>query len=215
MGFLVDKCEFNLLSAELLESAHPFDCGNEDLNDFFKSDCIPYSSDLMGKTYCFTETSDPNKIVCAFTIANDGIKMYHLPKSRQNKVNRKVAQQKHGKSYPAVLIGRLGVDKAFQQKGVGKDLMDFIKAWFVDGKNKTGCRFVVVDAYNEQKALNYYQKCGFEFLIPDESAEKKYSLNRTMATGFKGFMIKTRLAKDKEPLKTRLMYFDLIKLRTN
>jgi hypothetical protein len=93
--------------------------------------------------------------------------------------------------------------------------MDFIKAWFVDKKNKTGCRFIVVDAYNVPKALNYYQKCGFEFLIPDESDEKKYSLNRTVATRWKGFLNKVGIANDKDTLKTRLMYFDLIKLRTS
>jgi hypothetical protein len=35
-------------------------------------------------------------------------------------------------------------------------------AWFIDSGNKTGCRFVVVDAYNEERPIRYYQKCGFD-----------------------------------------------------
>lgn len=36
--------------------------------------------------------------------------------------------------------------------------MSFIKDWFRHEDNKTGCRFIVVDAYNEDKVLRYYEK---------------------------------------------------------
>ncbi len=100
------------------------------------------------------------------------------------------------RSYPALLIGRLGVNKEYQNKGIGKEVMEFIKAWFIDENNKTGCRFIVVDSYNETKPLNYYNKNGFNFLFNDEIQERKY----------------TGLNKERD-LVTRLMYFDLILLR--
>ncbi len=64
-------------------------------------------------------------------------------------------------SYPAVLIGRLGVNKDYripdgEENTTGNQLMDFIKTWFLIN-NKTGCRFIVVDSYNNDKALNYLE----------------------------------------------------------
>ena len=37
--------------------------------------------------------------------------------------------------YPAVLIGRLGVDTKFANKGIGTELMQIIKFWFVEPDN--------------------------------------------------------------------------------
>ena len=97
--------------------------------------------------------------------------------------------------YPAVLIGRLGVNSDFQSMHIGTELMDFIKVWFVDPLNKTGCRFIVVDAYNEETPLSYYSRNDFKFLFSTEEQEGK---NTGIPEG--------------EKLKTRLMYFDLIQL---
>jgi hypothetical protein len=126
------------------------------LNDFFKSDCIDYSEQLLGKTYCFTLDEKPTIIVCLFTVSNDSIKTNLLPKKKKNKLNRKIPYRKRRGSYPAVLIGRLGVNKNFKRKGIGCQLMNFIKAWFIDENNKTGCRYIVVDAYNEGIPINFY-----------------------------------------------------------
>ena len=155
---LLENCTFRPFNQEILETCKPFDCGHEDLNDFFFNDCIPYSNDLIGKSYCFTLDENPETIVCAFTISNDSIKVADLPNSRKKRVNELIPRAKHFKSYPAVLIGRLGVNIEFKGKGVGPELMDFIKAWFIDGENKTGCRFIVVDSYNESGPLSFYTK---------------------------------------------------------
>lgn len=74
--------------------------------------------------------------------------------------------------------------------------MNFIKSWFIDGANKTICRFIVVDSYNEMRPLRYYSNNGFISLFTSENQEKEF-------TGL------NELAK----LKTRLMYFDLIVLK--
>jgi hypothetical protein len=171
------------------------------LNDFFQNDSENYYSELLGKTYCFTLDRDSTKVVCAFTVSNDSIKTQHLPNSRKKKVVKDIPREKIMKSYPAVLIGRLGVHKDFRKiegesERTAKQLMDFIKSWFVDGKNKTGCRFIVVDAYNEPNPLKYYESNGFTYLFSSEDQEKEYN-------GFE----KT------DNLKTRLMYFDLILLK--
>ena len=55
--------------------------------------------------------------------------------------------EKRIKSYPAVKICRLGIDNSLRGKGIGSMLLDFIKYFFIEN-NKTGCRFLTVDAYN-------------------------------------------------------------------
>lgn len=193
MKFLESKCSFKPFTSELITSSNLFECDNSDLNDFFLNDCVNYSKELLGKTYCFTLDSDDKNIICAFTISNDSIKVSNLPRPRKSNIQKRFPRQKRFKSYPAVLIGRLGVNKNYKRMGIGSELMDFIKSWFVDKDNKTGCRFIVVDSYNTETALNYYLKNGFEFLFSTESQEKD------------------NIGTNRE-LKTRLMYFDLLNL---
>ena len=50
MGFLSEKCTFTTFSHDVIESSDDFDCGHDDLNDFFRNDCIDYSLQLLGKT---------------------------------------------------------------------------------------------------------------------------------------------------------------------
>lgn len=202
MGFLLNKCTLKIYDSEVINSCQPFDCGNSDLNDFFCNDALNYYAELLGKTYCFTLDENPEIIICAFTISNDSIKTFNLPNARKKKVNKDIPRQKQMKSYPAVLIGRLGVHKNYrlvndETDRTGKQLMNFIKSWFIDGANKTGCRFIVVDSYNEIKPLKYYSNNEFIPLFSNEEQEKEY----------------TGIGSDAK-LETRLLYFDLIMLKS-
>jgi len=200
LGFLLEKCTLKVYDGEVINACHSFDCAHPDLNDFFCNDAINYHSELLGKTYCFLLDENPQHIVCAFTISNDSIKTINLPNNRKKQVIKDIPDEKRMKSYPAVLIGRLGVNKDFrfiegEDERTGKQLMDFIKSWFVDGKNKTGCRFIVVDAYNTPTPLKYYEDNGFKYLFSTEQQEKE----------FNGFNAEYEL-------KTRIMFYDLIVL---
>jgi len=65
---------------------------------------------ILGKTLCFTLDDDPSIIVCAFTISNDSIKARDLPNSIKRKVTKLIPREKTLRNYPAILIGRLGVN---------------------------------------------------------------------------------------------------------
>jgi hypothetical protein len=202
LGFLLNKCTLKIYDSEVINSCQPFDCGNSDVNDFFCNDALNYYAELLGKTYCFTLDENPEIIICAFTISNDSIKTFNLPNARKKKVNKGIPRQKQMKSYPAVLIGRLGVHKNYrlvndETDRTGKQLMNFIKSWFIDGANKTGCRFIVVDSYNEINPLKYYSHNEFIPLFSNEEQEKEY----------------TGIGSDAK-LETRLLYFDLIILKS-
>lgn len=202
MGFLLEECTFRIYDQDIKDTCCPFDCGNEDLNSFFNNDVLDYASTLLGKSYCFTLNTDPTIIIAAFTISNDSIKTTNLPNARKKKVVTEIPREKQMKNYPAVLIGRLGINKAFQkgkrntqdENSVGGQLMGFIKAWFISD-NKTGCRFILVDSYNNEKALVYYKNNDFTELFSTEQQEKDF------------FNIPAE-----NNLTTRLLYFDLILL---
>ena len=195
MAFLTDRCARVPLSPKIVAACAPFSCGNKDLDEFFSADYLDYAEQLMGKTYAFLEIENPSEIVCAFTVSNASIFTNHLPNARRKRVGKDVPWQKRDMIYPAVLIGRLGVNRKFMRKHVGTELMQSIKSWFVDEDNKTGCRYLVVDAYNEDIPISYYKDNGFDFMFSTEEQEKQYR----------------NIASDGS-LHTRLMFFDLMQI---
>lgn len=196
MGFLADKTVFSSLTKEMLDEAEKFSCGNEDLDGFFFHDAVSYAENLFGKSYCYTTEGDKNEIVCAFTVSNASIFTRWLPNSRKKKVGKLVPHVKQDLIFPAVLIGRLGISIKYQHLHLGSEVLDFIKAWFVEPNNKTRCRYLVVDAYNTEVPLAFYKKNGFDFIFSTEEQEKNY-----------------RQIISDSPLKTRLMFFDLIVIK--
>ncbi len=94
-----------------------------------------------------------------------------------------------------MLVARLGVSKDYHSKHIGSDALEYIKYWFLDPYNKTGCRYILVDAYNAQPTIAFYESNGFATVFSTEIQEKEY---RNIGTEI--------------PLNTRLMYFDLMLL---
>lgn len=199
LEFPIDaKCHFAKVNHGLLANCQPFSCGENDLDDFFYNDVLAYERDLMGKTYCWVLADDVTKVVGFVTLANAGIQTTHLQNNPKRHLHKNIAYNKQGRTYPAVLIGRIAVAKEFQGKDycIGYQIMNFIKKWFVTDDNKTGCRYVLVDAMNIEHTLKYYERNGFKPLFRREGDEKDFY----------------HVDKDEE-LKTRMYYFDLLLLK--
>lgn len=183
------------LDCDVLLHCKPFSCGDEDLDDFFAYNAIAYERQLMGKTYCWLLKEDNTQCIGMVTLANAGIQTTHLKNNPRRKINSHIPFSKRGRTYPGVLIGRLGVNVDFQNKRyrVGSQIMDFVKKWFKSADNKTGCRFILVDAVNNDHTIRYYERNGFKPLFPREDAEKEFY--EIPADDF---------------LRTRMYYFDLL-----
>ena len=153
-------------TSEVVCCCNPFSCDNKDLDDFFAQDALFYDTELIGKTYAWVSSEDTRKILGLVTLANDSIKSHYIANSAKNRLQRGVPNVKRGLNFPAVLIGRLGVASDYQGKGlnIGSQIIDFVKKWFRSVDNKTGCRFIVVDAYNNPQTLHFYEKNGFKTL---------------------------------------------------
>lgn len=193
MSFLSDHCSlYELTNPEELEA---FSCGDKDLDDFFTNDSFYYAKQLLGKSYCYKLDEEPNSVICAFTLSNASIRVDDLPNARRKKIEADIPHAKSLKDYPAVLVGRLGVSEKFRSLHIGSDVLDFIKFWFIDPNNKTGCRFIIVDAYNNPCTMSFYANNGFKTVLGSEEQEKAYRHLREGIT-----------------LKTRLMFYDLFAL---
>ena len=193
MEFIKDNCSIFSHTVEMLQQSRPFSCGDKDLDDFFFRDAFKYEQQLLGKSYCFRLKNDNSIIVSIFTLSSSSIDARNLPNNRKRKLTENIPHEKNLSSYPAALIGRLGVDKEFGRKGIGTELMDFIKSRMLDSTNIMACRYLTVDAYNNERTLKFYEANGFKTIFSSDKQEKEY----------------IGLPPEKK-LKTRLMYFDLI-----
>ena len=91
--------------------------------------------------------------------------------TKYNKIGRNIPNAKRRRGgYPAVKIGRLGINKEFQGKGLGRDVMDAIKNFIAYSNYTTGAKILTVDAY--KGSIKYYEKNGFEFLTDEDIEEQ-------------------------------------------
>lgn len=135
-----------------------FDCGNSDLNDFLSSDAKNYAKRLLSVTYLI---ENENEIIAFFSVSNDRISIRESDKAVWRKIKKEFPYSKHRSDYPAVKIGRLGVNLTHQTSHIGTYILDFVKKTFITN-NRTGCAFITVDAL--PSAIPFYQKNGFKFL---------------------------------------------------
>jgi hypothetical protein len=95
-----------------------FDCGDDDLNNFFNDETSSYKEQLLAQTNFF-QHKETGKIVCAFSLSPNALKTSDLPDSRRKKVQEYIPREKSLQSYLAFLIGRLGVASEFKGQGIG------------------------------------------------------------------------------------------------
>ena len=143
----------NGLTIEILNSEHylqNFDCGNEDLNEFLKEDALNNQNERLSVTRLVFADED---LAGFFTITPDT-----LHKGRVN-ISDKIIDYPYEK-YPAIKLARPAVDKAFQHKGIGRELLIsfFATANFLS--LKSGGRYLTVDA--KSSAYGFYERFGFK-----------------------------------------------------
>ena len=164
----MDFANYSIRKLDIGEYIQKFDCGDDDLNDFILNEAPLYRKSLLAVTYAIVSNTDPHQVLAFCSLANDRISLSDFDeKSEFNRFRKhqQFPQSKRMKSYPAVKICRLGVDSTMKGQSVGRSFLDFIKYYFI-ADNKTGCRFLTVDAYID--AIPFYEKNGFKPLNSDD-----------------------------------------------
>jgi GNAT superfamily N-acetyltransferase len=152
------------------DRAQAFDCGDTDLNDFFRNDLRPPEAQLLTKTYILNPVGasvDPP--VALISYCNDKIRLDSMGDIRFEGIKQPY------RYIPAVKIARLGVRRDFRNQGIGTHLLNMTKSFFLTG-NRTGCRVLTVDAYKNEDVTAFYKKSFFDFI----SSKDKRKQTRTM-----------------------------------
>jgi predicted GNAT family N-acyltransferase len=141
-----------------------FDCKDKDLNDFLLNDAKNYLKSRLAVIYLL-QVGD--ETVAYFSLSNDNLMKNDSKKSKWNKVNRAIPNDKRRRAYPAVKIGRLAVAKKYAGLGLGSQIILAIRKMYTSEQQRAGCRFLTVDAYCN--ALPFYQKCSFKLLTEQDA----------------------------------------------
>lgn len=159
-----DRCRVRRL--DIGDSVSVFDCYDEDLNDFILNEASLYRNALLSVTYV-VEDKITDEVLAYFSLSNDKISISDFEnKTDFNRFRKhKFTNQKRLRSYPAIKIGRLAIAKSAQRQSIGTYLLEFIEDFFIVD-NKSGCRFVTVDAYAD--AIPFYIKNNYLFLNNDD-----------------------------------------------
>jgi len=141
------------LTADDLAKFNHFSCGDEDwhteLNEFLFEDALSQAEQRLNRTYVFYDAS--NTPVGYVTLCLSQV---------ENKRRNPVLAEVRYSNVPALLIGRLAIDRRCQREGCGAAIMKWIRNTAYD--LAAGCRFLAVQVDIENDAaLRFYEREGF------------------------------------------------------
>jgi GNAT superfamily N-acetyltransferase len=150
--------DFNIFAGFLCS---PPDAEDRDLEDFLANDAYQHFVDRIAVTYVLTFTGGAPQFPLGFaTLANDAIVI-----GRDNPLPEVIGYPYN--AFPAVKIGRFGIALPLQKHGLGGLFLAMLKKLMCE-ENRTGCRFITVDAWRDRKArvdvTPFYKKHGFALL---------------------------------------------------
>jgi len=159
----IEKTKVRFIRLNPENSVKNFRCGDPDLDDFIQNRASGFQKHLLAVSYACAD-AETGRMLAYCSLANDKVAVGDFKdKTEFNRFRKKQGfpNEKRLKSYPAVKLCRLGVDESAKGQQIGTTVLDYIKSMFVF-ENKTGCRFLTVDAYLE--AVPFYEKNGFRFM---------------------------------------------------
>jgi len=160
---------WTLEKIEDLAVCKTFDCNDGDLNEYFHLDVFFHRKELLTQTYYLYANHFPKLILALLDFCNDAVRLTQY----KGKVN--LDARKQYASLPAVKLTRLGVTKELQRMNIGTNALNMVKLLFLQD-NRTGCRFLTVDAYNNPGVISFYQKNGFALLTEKDKEKNTRSL---------------------------------------
>jgi GNAT superfamily N-acetyltransferase len=137
---------------ELLDDAHNvdgFSCGDEALDDWLRRRAPRNQREGSSRTWVVTAESR----VVAFYASSTAV-LTRIEATKR-------AARKQPDPLPAMLLGRLAVDREHQGRGLAAALLKHFLLKALEVADITGLRLVLVHAKNEQ-AAGFYRHYGFE-----------------------------------------------------
>ncbi|GEM_PF-2116147 len=137
-----------------------FSCGKKHIDDYLHSEALEDLSFGITKTFLFFGPIDGSKeILGYFTLTSDRVLVTR--KSKTEKGLKDWSNPVKRESIPAIQIHHFAVNKKFQRRGIGSNLIyyvfQFIKSSILP--NMGAC---LVTVQSEKDVKEFYKKIGFE-----------------------------------------------------
>lgn len=120
-----------------------------EIDRFFHNDLEKYHNNKLSTVRL---VRIDGKIIGYFTVSMNGIELNIL--SKDEKVTGTST-----KKYPAMLLGRMGVDKKFRSKGIGRSICKFCQGLADVVSESVACRCIML--HTTLNKVRFYQKLGF------------------------------------------------------
>jgi GNAT superfamily N-acetyltransferase len=130
-----------------------FDCGRDSLNAWFRRHAWANQVNNVSRVTVLTEANS-GRIVGYFTLSAAQIERSFLPKPQQR--NRP-------DPIPAILLGQLAIDKAFQGQGHAVDLLLHAFRRALVASETLGCMAIITHPIDDG-VRGFYAKWGFQDL---------------------------------------------------
>ena len=160
-----------------------FDCGNESLNDFIKTEEVKrFETELLG---CTKIIMLDKSVVGFYTISNGSLRLSDFDQKKHDSVfgSLPVAE------IPAILVGRLAVLKENQKYGIGKLVVGEIVSYAFRCADQCAVRLLVL--HSERESSGFYRRMGFRNM-PESRAE----IVRAEATGRRTMYLDLKTIRD-------------------
>ena len=157
------KIKSEEIKIEIISKEHNvqyFRSYEKELVDFLRQDALENKKQRLSVTFLWFYEG---KLASYITLLNDKINLESDLKEffREKGI--------HYKSLPALKVGRLCVDDRFLRRGLGRlMILSAIHIANEINRNKTGCRFITLDAKRNQDkrldSIHFYKNIGFNTL---------------------------------------------------
>ena len=129
-----------------------FDCGKPPLNDFLKQQALK-NEGKASRTYVVSAQTgeDASRVVAYYTLAAGAVSHDDAPGW---------AKRNMPDPLPAIVLGRLAVDRKHQGKALGAHLLREAIQRTLESSTQIGVRVLIVHAIDDE-AINFYVPFGF------------------------------------------------------
>lgn len=135
---------------EAEDAISAFDCGDTPMNEYLHRYARKNQAQMFGITYVCIYP--PKDVIGFYTVANTTIPRDNIPADLLKGLPKY-------QDIPAILLGRLAVDRRAQGKKIGELLISHCFDLCLHMTKLCGARYVITDAY--QSAMIFYKKYNF------------------------------------------------------
>lgn len=142
-----------------------FSCGEEELDRYLKQQASQAGRRDVARVFVLCPGADevcfaPTTIVGYYTLSATSIEPTNLPSDLAKRMPRYP-------TLPAILLGRLAIDRRYQGQGIGSILLTSALQRSLRLSTELGAIAVIVDAKHD-RARQFYEHYGFQRFIDHE-----------------------------------------------